>query len=155
MERRFATAGRGEASQITKILARCACLAIGNRRSDASVFWKAKMRARPRLGGLRHARYAQARLASGSAFELGGLRGSEEVGVEEIGGEEGFDEGERGGSGVVFCDIARGVAENEGEPRPALEHDGADEDVFQGGVCATVFAEGEFDERAFRDGGAQ
>jgi len=66
-----------------------------------------------RTCGLRCARYAQARLGAGRAFELGGLCGCEEVRVEKIRAEELFDKGERLGRRMVFRDIARGVAMDE------------------------------------------
>lgn len=93
----------------------------------------------------------------GLGFELGGLCGGEEVGVEKIETEERFDFGEGGGGRVILGDVASGMAGDEGEVRAGLERDGADENILERGVGARRgrFTEREFHEGAIGEGGAE
>ena len=90
---------------------------------------------------------------------MGDLGSGEEVGVEEVAAEGGLDEGEGLAGRMVFRDVARGVTPDEGEARASLEGDGSDEEVLERGVGAREggrgFSEGEFDQRAVGEGGAQ
>jgi hypothetical protein len=90
-------------------------------------------------------------------FELGGLGGGEQVGVEERLGEESGEGGGGVGDRDVFGDVPRGVAKNEGEMRAGLKGDGAGKDVAQGGIGrgGAGFAEGEFYEGVFGEGGVE
>ncbi|ATC62615.1 hypothetical protein CMV30_00750 [Nibricoccus aquaticus] len=55
----------------------------------------------------------------------------------------------------LLRDVFRGVAVDEGELWAGLQDDGADEEVVDRGVGASVFAERELHEGAFCEGGAE
>jgi len=97
----------------------------------------------------------QAGTAVGLAFELCGGRGGEKMRVEKIGAEELVELGERVGGREIFGDVARGVAPEKREMRTRFERDGTDVEIFERGVGAAVFAEGELRECAVGEGGAK
>ena len=83
------------------------------------------------------------------------LGGGEEVRVEKGGADERLQFGERGVGCVIFGDVARGVAPDEGEVRAGFERDGANEEIAQGCVGSAGFAESEFHQCAIEHGFAQ
>ena len=93
--------------------------------------------------------------AAGRAFKPDGLCHGEQMRVEEIGADEFFEERERGLRRVVFGDVVCRVAVDKAQARAGLEGDGADVDVFERGIRAAVFAQGELDQRAIGDGGVE
>lgn len=93
------------------------------------------------------------RAAVGAGFELDGLRGGEEVGVEESNAQVGGEGGDGFGGREIFGGIAGGVAPDEGKLRAGFKRDGAHEDVAQGGLGIGGFAEGEFYEGVVAEGG--
>lgn len=97
----------------------------------------------------------QAGGAVGVGFELSGLRGGEEMCVEEIAAEERREESERFGWDVVFRDVAGVVAVEKRQVRAGFEGDGADEEVTERRVGAAGFAEGELHEGAVAERGAE